>query len=149
MANHSAPNSFATTLDRFAYWPWWRRWFGMRSERAAARYFRKQGCRVLARNVADGKGEIDLLVLDGQTLVVVEVRSSESKDFEKLAASVDSDKQRRLTDATLRFLRRRRLLRTAVRFDVLLISWPPGHRKPSVLHYRSAFQAVGRFQMFS
>jgi putative endonuclease len=121
----------------------------MRSERAAARYFRKLECRVLARNVADGKGEIDLLVLDGQTLVVVEVRSSESQDFQKLAASVNADKQRRLTNATLRFLRRRRLLKTAVRFDVLLVSWPPGQRNPTIRHYRSAFEAVGRFQMFS
>ena len=37
----------------------------------------------------DRLGEIDLLALDGQTLVVVEVRSSETKTFDELAATVN------------------------------------------------------------
>ncbi len=55
----------------FARWPFWRRWFGQRSERFAARYLRARGYRVLAANVADRRGELDLLALDpdGKTLV--------------------------------------------------------------------------------
>jgi putative endonuclease len=136
-------------IDRFARWPLWRRWFGFRSERFAARFLRTLGYRILGRNVADLRGEIDLLALDGQTLVVVEVRSTESDDFQKVAASVDREKQRRLTNAILRFLKRRKLLDTAVRFDVLAICWPADGREPAIRHYRHAFQAVGRFQMYS
>ncbi|MBY0514363.1 MAG: YraN family protein [Gemmataceae bacterium] len=131
-------------------WPWWRRWFGRRSERAAAKYLRKLGYRVLAANVADPAGELDLLALDGQTLVVVEVRSTATADLEGRAASVDHVKQRKITDATLRFLSRRRLLgRIAVRFDVVAMSWPDGASEPVVHHIKHAFEAVGRFQMFS
>jgi putative endonuclease len=143
----SEPNSEAT--DRFARWPWWRRWFGRRSERSAARFLRKLGYRILALNLADPMGEIDLLAVDGQTLVIVEVRSTESDGFDKVAASVDAAKQRRLTNAALRFLQRRRLLNIPVRFDVLAMCWPPGKREPAIRHYRNAFTAVGRFQMFS
>ena len=56
----------------FARFPVWRRWFGQRSERAAAKYLRRQRFRILGRNIEDRLGEIDLLALDSQTLVVVD-----------------------------------------------------------------------------
>jgi putative endonuclease len=134
----------------FSRWPWWRRWFGRRSERAAARFLQRLGYRILAANVADPTGELDLIALDGQTLVVVEVRSTASDDLDRTAASVDAHKQRRVTEAALRFLARRRLLEgVPVRFDVLVLSWPPSAREPTVRHIRHAFEAVGRFQMFN
>jgi putative endonuclease len=135
---------------RFARWPWWRRWFGQRSERFAARFLRRLGYRILALNLSDRAGEIDLLALDGKSLVIVEVRSSESKDFQSLAESVNTDKQRRLTEAALRFFQRSRLLNEVpMRFDVLLLRWPPGAGEPETRHYRHAFEATGRFQMYS
>jgi len=39
--------------------------------------------------------------------------------------------------------------RLAVRFDVLVLSWPPAAREPVVRHIPHAFEAVGRFQMFN
>ena len=134
----------------FSRWPWWRRWFGRRSERAAARFLRGLGYRVVAANVSDPTGELDLIAVDGQTVVVVEVRSTESDDLERVAASVDLRKQRKVTEAALRFLARKRLLENvAVRFDVLLLSWPPAASEPVVRHIPHAFEAVGRFQMFN
>ena len=134
----------------FSRFPWWRRWFGNRSETAAAKYLRKLGYRVLARNHHDQLGEIDLLVLDGETLVIVEVRSTASDDLQYVAASVNFEKQRRLTDATLRYLQKRKLLdRIAVRFDVLAMSWPADQTEPTILHLRHAFESVGRFQFHS
>ena len=88
--------------------------------------------------------------MDAQTVVVVEVRSTESDDLERVAASVDLRKQRKVTEAALRFLARKRLLENvAVRFDVLLLSWPPAASEPVVRHIPHAFEAVGRFQMFN
>lgn len=129
--------------------PIWRRWFGRRAERFAAKYLRRQGYRILGRNVDDRLGEIDLLALDGQTIVVVEVRSSETKTFDELAATVNREKQRRLTDATLRFVQRRELWSVGVRFDVIALRWPAGAREPEVRHYRHAFQSVGKYQFHS
>jgi putative endonuclease len=108
---------------------------------------------VFAANVSDPSGELDLLALDGETLVVVEVRSTASDRtdaLEQTAASVDLRKQRKITGATLRFLSTRKLLgKIAVRFDVLVLSWPPNAREPVTRHIPHAFEATGKFQLFS
>jgi putative endonuclease len=136
------------SADRSPRLPWWRRWFGNRSERAAGRYLRRRGLRVLVRNYRCPTGEIDLIALDGRCLVFVEVRSTAGPDLERPALSVDAEKQRRLTEAALHFLARHRLLEHPARFDVIALSWPPGRREPDVRHYPHAFEAVGRWQMY-
>jgi putative endonuclease len=128
-------------------WPWWRRWFGNRSERAAARYLRRRGFHLISHNYRCSQGEIDLIAVDGRELVFVEIRSTESPDPEIPAASVDREKQRRLTKAALHFLHRKRLRDPVCRFDVIAIAWPPGHAEPRIEHYPHAFEAVGRYQM--
>lgn len=127
--------------------PWWRRWFGSRSERAAARWLRRCGYRILARNYTCPLGELDLVALDGRVVVFVEVRSTQGDDPERPAASVDAGKQARLTKLAVHYLQRYRLLDAAARFDVVTVRWPAGQRQPDVVHYPGAFEAAGRFQM--
>jgi putative endonuclease len=129
--------------------PWWRHWFGTRSERAAAKYLRKRGYRILVRNYRCRHGEIDLIALDGKCIVFVEVRSTGGDDPSVPAASVNDAKQLRLTNLALTFLKEKRLLDHAARFDVLAVSWPPDRREPVIEHHPLAFDASGRFQMFS
>jgi putative endonuclease len=129
--------------------PWWRRWFGTRSERAARRYLRRLGYRIVASNYSCPHGELDLVAIDGACVVFIEVRSTESADAARAAASVDHAKQRRLTNLALYFLQQHRLLNHSARFDVLAISWPPECAEPVIVHHRDAFPAVGRFQMYS
>lgn len=129
--------------------PLWRRWFGSRSEKAASRFLRSLGYRLIEHNFTCDIGEIDIIALDGKTLVFVEVRSTESGDAQSAAQSVDSRKQSRLTRLALYYTQKRRLLDRAARFDVLAISWPAGQPQPTITHYPNAFDAVGRFQMHS
>ena len=128
--------------------PWWRRWFGSRSERAAARFLVRSGFRILRRNYTCPLGELDLVALDGRTVVFVEVRST-GGDPDRPAESVDQVKQERLTRLALHFLERHRLLEAAARFDVVIVCWPAGQREPAITHHRQAFEAVGRGQLFS
>jgi putative endonuclease len=129
--------------------PWWRRWFGSRSERAAARFLRRLGYRILTRNYSCPHGELDVIALDGRCVVFVEVRSTGTEDTTRPAASVDDAKQRRLTNLALFYLQQKRLLDCAARFDVLALSWPENQREPKIVHHIGAFAAVGRFQMYS
>src|SRR5947209_17267043 len=99
-------------------WPVFRRWFGNRSENAAARFLRRLGYRILARNVNLFVGELDLVALDRDTLVFVEVRSTEDETVERPTLSVDMAKQKKLTAAALAYLSRHRLLDRPARFDV-------------------------------
>lgn len=129
--------------------PWYRRWFGNRSERTALRFLKRLGYRIVARNWSNPSGELDIVAVDGSVLVFVEVRSTGEDDTDRPAASVDAEKQRRLTELALQFLKEKRLLGRPARFDVLALSWPPGAREPRIVHYRQAFEAVGRFQLYS
>jgi putative endonuclease len=131
------------------HWPVFRRWFGDRSERAAARFLRKLGYRILARNVNSPIGELDIIALDRDTLVFVEVRSTQGESLERTTLSVDAIKQKKLTSAALEFLSHRRLLDRPARFDVVIVGWPANRREPQVVHYPNAFEPVGRFQMYN
>ena len=90
---------------------------GQRGEKAAARYLRRQGYRVLARNIRSKLGELDLVVLDGQTIVFVEVKTRANHEAGLPVEAIDSDKQRRLTRLALHYLQRHRLLEQSARFD--------------------------------
>ena len=129
--------------------PFWRRWFGSRSEKTAARFLRRLGYRILEHNVVCDLGEIDIVALDGRCVVFVEVRSTEAGDAQKAALSVDRKKQEKLSRLALYYLKRRGLLDCSARFDVLAISWPTGQAAPAITHYQNAFEATDRFQMFS
>lgn len=128
--------------------PWWRRWFGTRSERAAARFLRRLGYRIVARNFVCPLGELDLVAVDGSCLVFVEVRSTGTEDSRRPAQSVDAAKQKRLTDLALFFLKKHRLLDRPARFDVLVLTWPANQREPVITHFRHAFEASGRSGMY-
>jgi putative endonuclease len=129
--------------------PWWRRWFGDRSERAASRYLKGLGYRILVRNYACRLGEIDLIAADGGCIVFVEVRSTADASSDGPAASVDHEKQRRLTQAATVFLQQHRLLGRAARFDVVAVSWPEHAREPRIEHTQHAFACAGASGMFS
>jgi putative endonuclease len=130
-------------------YPWWRRWFGSRSERAAAAFLRKLGLRILEHNFTCDLGEIDIIALDARCIVFVEVRSTEAGDISMPALSVDRKKQDRLTRLALFYLQSRRLLDVSARFDVLAIRWPATAKEPTIAHFPNAFEPADRFQMFS
>jgi putative endonuclease len=61
---------------------------------------------------------------------------------------VTPEKQHRLTLAALHFLTKNRLLDQRSRFDVVAIVWPDDTCPPQIEHIPSAFEAVGKGQMF-
>lgn len=69
---------------------------GARAERAAARYLRRHGYRLLGRNLRVAHGEIDLLAVHDGWLVIVEVRSYRRGEGRRPRETLSQDKQRRL-----------------------------------------------------
>lgn len=125
------------------------RWLGNRGERKAASFLRKQGFRILSRQYTNRYGEIDLIARDGDCLVFVEVKTRQSAAGGLPVEAVDSRKQRKLTQTALFWLKRRGLLESRCRFDVVSIIWPQGSKTPEITHYKNAFPAVGVGQMYS
>ena len=128
---------------------WLRGLLGRQGEKRAAAFLKQQGIQVLARGVANQFGEIDLVGLDGDTIVFVEVRTRRSLDAGHPAESVTVEKQGRLTRAALAFLKQNRLLDRRSRFDVVAILWPDGAKTPQIEHYKNAFEAVGPGRFYS
>jgi putative endonuclease len=120
-----------------------------RGERAAERYLRKLGYRIVARRDRGRLGELDLVAVDGRTVVFVEVKTRRSHTAGHPAEAVGPEKQRRITRLALAYLKRHDLLEFSSRFDVVAITWPDRTRRPKIEHFKAAFPATGRGQMFS
>ena len=122
---------------------------GRRGEDAAAWHLWKLGYVIVARGHKGHIGEIDLVAVDGRTLVFVEVKTRTTQDAGHPADAVDADKQRRLTRLALSYMKRHDLLESKCRFDVIAITWPDRGRRPTIEHFKDAFSAVGQEGMFS
>lgn len=72
---------------------------GAAGEALAAAYFELIGCRVAARNTKLAGVEIDLLIEDDRTAVVVEVKTRMRGDYGGAALAVDAVKRERLKRA--------------------------------------------------
>jgi putative endonuclease len=122
---------------------------GQRGEDAAARYLKRLGYRILARHLDSPLGELDIVAVDGRTIVFVEVKTRTSTDAGHPADAIDERKERRMTQAALAYLKANGLLKYSARFDVVAITWPSNSRRPTIEHYESAFESTGRGQFFS
>lgn len=117
------------------------RGIGQRGEDAAARYLEARGLRLLERNYRCRGGEVDLVMLEGDTLVLVEVRLRSSAEFGGAAASVGLRKQRRFTLAARHLLMTRPALRDLpMRFDVVALE--AGPEGPRLDWIRDAFRVA-------
>ncbi len=96
-----------------------------------------------------GRGELDLVALDRDTIVFVEVKTRQSHDAGLPAEAVDEHKQRQLTRLAVGFLKRHGLLECPARFDVIAITWPARKWFPVIEHIQNAFEAVGTREFYS
>lgn len=114
---------------------------GARGERAAADLLKRTGYRVMARNLRNRFGEIDLVALapDGRTVVIIEVKTAERADAMP-ELRVNQKKQRKLTALAAQIVRRYKLENKPIRFDVIAVNLPPD-ADPIVRHYQAAFES--------
>lgn len=100
-----------------------RKAIGILAEDLALAHLLAHGLKLVARNYRCKLGELDLVMLDGQTLVLVEVRYRASGDYGGAAASVTWKKQRKLVKTAQHLLlNRSELRRYAARFDVMAVT---------------------------
>jgi len=96
---------------------------GAAAEAAALKYLLLQGLKLIARNYRCRAGEIDLVMLDGPALALIEVRYRTGDAFGGAAASVTYRKQRRIITAARHLLMTRAdLHRYPARFDVIAVT---------------------------
>lgn len=93
---------------------------GREAESRAEAFLRERGYRVLERNARAPGGEIDLVCVDGDTLVFVEVKRRDGARFGSAFSAVDARKRRRLRTAAADYAQ---ILapRARIRFDVVAL----------------------------
>jgi putative endonuclease len=116
---------------------------GRRAEQLVAGGLERQGWRIVARNVRTRSGELDLIALDGATLVFVEVKAGRAGSGlgpERPAHAVGPQKQHRIRRLAREWLAEGRAPSgvAGYRFDVVGVSFR-GDRLADVDHIRAAF----------
>ena len=105
----------------------------------------------IAESESDRAGEIDLIAIDERKKIIifVEVKTHSTTKPGHPADRVDEAKQGRVSRAAMRYLKRKKLLGSPVRFDVIAVWWhSDGPQPDKIEHYEAAFECAGDFQMF-
>ena len=113
---------------------------GLLGEEIAAQWLEEHyGMRLLESRYKTKAGEIDLIMLDRDTVVFVEVKTRMTSLPGTGIAAVNQQKQRRISRAATLYLMRREWLGKAVRFDVMEV------HPDDMLYIPNAFQPGGMF----
>lgn len=117
-----------------------RREAGNFREDQALAYLQSAGLTLFMRNYSCRTGEIDLVMREGNVLVLVEVRYRRNSDFGGAAASVNMRKQQRLFSAARHLLHTHAALRNfPARFDIVAIE--SDGTDPRINWIKDAFRA--------
>jgi len=111
--------------------------FGREGESLAADHLVKKGYRILARNYQTPRGEIDIIGMEGDTIVFVEVKARRSDHFGNPKCAVTRSKQKKISMAALHYLKSTKQSDAKARFDVVSIR--SGGSDPAIELIRSAF----------
>lgn len=117
---------------------------GRAAERIAQNLLKQRGLRTVAANYRCRFGEIDLIMTDRETLVIVEVRYRRHPGFVQPARTVTREKIRRVVRTTQHFVQHHRRWRNApIRFDIVGVS---GSLRDADMNWiRGAFTIDGLF----
>ncbi|MCW2572832.1 MAG: hypothetical protein JWO88_2890 [Frankiales bacterium] len=112
---------------------------GRDGEDLAAAHLAAAGMRVLARNWRCREGELDIVALEGATVVFVEVKARSGTGFGQPAEAVGRVKARRIHGLACLWLAEHRPTGSHdLRFDVVSVLRRRGFA-PEVVHLRGAF----------
>ena len=97
-----------------------------------------RGLRCLTTNYRSKRGEIDLICREGICLVFVEVKTRSSEEWNRPAAAVNREKQRRISRAALDYLKDLGQPRIVFRFDIVEVLMS-GDQVRTIRHLPNAF----------
>ncbi len=108
-------------------------------EQTVCEYLEKKGYKIIKRNFYCRVGELDIIALDGATIVFVEVKTRKSANFGRAAEYVDYKKQQKIIKTALYYIGSDD---RAFRFDVAEVYYsetPNGFTAYNVNYIENAF----------
>ena len=110
--------------------------FGKLGEEIASNYLEGKGYEIVERNWRNTHKEIDIIAKDGETLVMVEVKTRQTDEYGNPDIAVTKKKQRLLIAAANAYLFKNKL-DVETRFDIISIIFKDG--EPVIEHIEDAF----------
>ena len=110
---------------------------GKWGEEMAAEYLLRKGYTIMERDWKSGHRDLDIIALDGNTVVFVEVKTRRNRLFTEPEMAVDYQKIRNLQQAANHYIKYRHI-NQEVRFDVITVVGSM-NETPSVEHIKDAF----------
>ncbi len=110
--------------------------FGKLGEEIAVNYLVGKGYEIVERNWRNTHKEIDIIAKDGETLVMVEVKTRQTDEYGNPDIAVTKKKQRLLIAAANAYLFKNKL-DVETRFDIISIIFKDG--EPVIEHIEDAF----------
>ena len=107
---------------------------GKWGEDIAARFLEDEGYEILDRDWKSGHHDLDIVARDGQTLVIVEVKTRRNRLFGNPEESIDYKKRQSLQTAINHYVKSHATSRS-LRFDVITIVSMIGS-KPEIDHIK-------------
>ena len=111
---------------------------GLEGERLAERFLRRRGLKTITRRYSTPVGEIDLIMRERETVVFVEVKTRQSRDYADPEESVTLPKQRKMARCANWYLQCKRWTDRPCRFDVVAVTLPEVG-DPEIEHFPDAF----------
>ena len=113
---------------------------GRDGERAACRHLKKQGYKIVDRNVELAGDEIDIVAMEGKTLCFIEVKTRRREtDGFRTDSNLTPAKKAHVVRAARLYVKRRRLYRMPRRYDFVGVVLTDGAR-PQVTLIRDAWR---------
>ena len=110
---------------------------GKRGEDLAAQFLEEKNYQLLERNWRHGRAELDIIAMDGKTMVFVEVKTRSDDIFERPENAVKNKKRGLMIKAAIGYMHKSKH-ENAIRFDILSVILR-GVATPQIDHFKDAF----------
>ena len=117
--------------------------FGKLAEDLAAKFLVAQGYKILERNYKNKFGEIDIIAQQEGVICFIEVKARHSADRGLPQEAVSSRKQRQISRVAVNYLKLKKLLEHAARFDVVALLYV--NSQPEISLITNAFELSANF----
>jgi putative endonuclease len=116
---------------------------GRRGEDLAHRFLRKRGFTIVARNyrLASGDAEADIIAIEGDDLVIVEVKARTTAEFGPPDRAIGEEKRAHLVRVARAYAKKTETPWEQVRFDMVTVILKS---PPEIEHHRDAFRPAMR-----
>ena len=105
---------------------------GKKGEVIAVKLLQEKGLTILETNWVHDRKELDIIALDGELLVIVEVKSRTWERYEDPADSITDGKIRNILEATEAYIFQNDINRE-VRFDLIFIKFFKDHEETAYI----------------